>query len=923
MKKLLLFSLLLPGLLVALPREGSTQALLQLPGTASANMELVQKISRSATIIHKHYYDPARIDPLAMMDEGMNAIAKQIPEVIVSISETAPHQMTVSFGEKKQVISFGTLTRLHDMLIPVAAALAFIRQHYQGELKVDDFEYTFLGGMLRKLDPHSTILTPEDFQEFQTQTSGEYGGIGIVVGLKDEDLTVIAPMEATPATRAGLKKEDKILEIDSLPTTNMPLSEAVDRLRGKIGSSVTLRVGRENHDTFEVTITREQINIVSVRSKLLSENNKRVGILSIRSFQENTFADMAKALDEMTAGNQPLDGLIMDLRNNPGGLLDESIEMVDKFIEQGNILFTVGAENSDEDITRAHKGGDIISPPMIVLVNEGSASASEIVAGALKNNNRALVIGAQTFGKGSVQSIFGLQGGGAMKMTVAQYLTPGRVSIQAVGIVPDVSLVPVYVTPELVDLKVSDHFGEKNLEEHLENKSRIKSEESWFALPYLNGEVEELESEYTMGINEKTDYPLGLALRLINTVTSNDKEQMKKESLPQLLKEAKNQDELIVVALQKNKVDWTAAAEPIKQTINLKCDSKFTDKATTQAVAIFNPGTEIIWEMSCTNQDQIRAWRLIGIVEAENALLDKKEFVFGSIKTGEKGKAQINVKIPEDMLAFRENIMVNFYAGQDQKVYTTQIPTQFTEKARLSLGYQFEFKDDGTLGSKGNGNHKVEKGETIAVVATIHNKSGVEAGNVSVNLKNLEGDGVFLRKARDTLKSLKPSEEKQALFLFEVAPGYAKDNVKLDLAIFDRPTRSGFVDQIIFDLKPDATSPVKPLPATEYTAPFIVVNQHRISDSEVEVSGLVEDDQAISDVMVFAGDKKVFYKAGSPTSPTKKIEFTQKIALKEGANYIVVQARDDRQLVTNHTLSIIGKDKADLAKKESALKPGT
>jgi len=294
-----------------------------------------------------------------------------------------------------------------------------------------------INGMLTSLDPHSTYLPDDNFKKVQEQTTGKFGGLGIEVTMEDGFLKVVSPIDDTPAFDAGLLPEDIILAVDDISIVGVTLSEAVEKLRGPIGSEVRISVQRATDEPFEVTIIRDEIKIRSVRSRLYD----RIGYIRITTFSEQTTPGLNKAIEDLSseAGGE-LTGIILDLRNNPGGLLTEAIKVSDAFLERGEIVSTRGRDNSNMQHAYARPGDITGGLPIVILINSGSASASEIVAGALKDHQRAILMGTRTFGKGSVQTIMPLQGHGAIRLTTARYYTPSGVSIQAKGITPDIEV---------------------------------------------------------------------------------------------------------------------------------------------------------------------------------------------------------------------------------------------------------------------------------------------------------------------------------------------------------------------------------------------------------------------------------------------------------------------------------------------------
>ncbi len=355
---------------------------------------------------------------------------------------------------------------IYQQLRLFSQVLDLVQRSYVKEVDPQELIYGAIQGMLSNLDPHSSFLKPDDYKELQIETKGSFTGIGIEITIRDGILTVVAPIEGTPAWKAGLKPGDKIIKINGKPTKGMSLIEAVKLLRGPKGTKVTISILREGwHELKEITLVRDVIPIISVRSFTIEPG---YGYVRISNFQEKTPKELVKALDKLEKENKPLKGLIIDLRNNPGGLLNAAVRIADEFIDEGLIVYTKGRIKQQNMRFEATPNRRKHPYPIIVLVNEGSASASEIVAGALQDHHRALIVGMPTFGKGSVQTIIPLPDGSAVRLTTAQYFTPSGRSIQAKGIEPDVK-VP-FLDPECLK-KNQKHqaIREKDLERHLEN----------------------------------------------------------------------------------------------------------------------------------------------------------------------------------------------------------------------------------------------------------------------------------------------------------------------------------------------------------------------------------------------------------------------------------------------------------------------
>jgi carboxyl-terminal processing protease len=351
----------------------------------------------------------------------------------------------------------------YEELRSFTEVMSMVKKYYVEEVKPKDLVYGAIKGMLNSLDPHSSFMTPESYKEMQVDTKGEFGGLGIQIGLKDNMLTVIAPIEDTPAFKAGIKAGDKIIKINNESTKDMNLQDAVSKMRGAPKTPVTLGIFREGwKDTKDFTIIRDIIKIKSVKSKVL-ENN--IGYVKLSQFQEQTSDDLAAALKQLNASK--VTSLILDLRNDPGGLLNSAIDVSGQFLPKGKLVVYTKTRNGEKSEFLT-SGDAVFTPPMIVLVNQGSASASEIVAGALKDWNRAVILGAQTFGKGSVQTVIPLSGGAGLRLTTAKYYTPKGISIQNTGITPDI-IVKLEAKNGIKEHRV---IREKDLEGHLKNEQK-------------------------------------------------------------------------------------------------------------------------------------------------------------------------------------------------------------------------------------------------------------------------------------------------------------------------------------------------------------------------------------------------------------------------------------------------------------------
>ena len=341
-----------------------------------------------------------------------------------------------------------------------------VKKNYVDEINSTTLIQGAINGMVKSLDPHSSFMTPELYKELEVETQGHFGGIGIEITLLKDILTVVSPIEDTPAFVAGIKSGDQIIRIDGKTTKDITIMEAVKKLRGPKDTKVTITIMREKMPTpKDITLTRAIIQVKSVKVKKFEDH---IGYIRIASFQEKTADDLRKAIKEISEKLKPMNGLVLDLRNDPGGLLTQAIEVSDVFLKTGIIVSTRGRVKSMETKAMSKNDGNEITCPIVVLVNEGTASAAEIVAGALQDNGRALIMGTQTFGKASVQTVIPLEDGSALKLTTARYYTPKGRSIQAEGIKPDI--IVKYIRPSDDAENTAwweDRITEKDLQGHI------------------------------------------------------------------------------------------------------------------------------------------------------------------------------------------------------------------------------------------------------------------------------------------------------------------------------------------------------------------------------------------------------------------------------------------------------------------------
>ncbi len=383
-----------------------------------------------------------------------------------------------------------------------AKVLIHLERYYVEPIDEQEVMIGAIEGMMRTVDPHSSFLTPDEYELLEADTRGQFGGIGVEVSIRDAILTVITPMPDSPAERGGIEPGDFIVAVEGKSTAEMSLEDMVRLMRGEVGTSVTITIQRGNEKPFEVTLQREIIKVESVEAELLLPGYPWI---RVQVFQDGTSAEVLAAIDELTAESGDLKGIVLDLRRNPGGVLDEAVRLADLFVAEGTLLSTRGRGDIVLHEYNASRAGTLTDPPLVCLIDGGSASASEIVAGALQDHGRALLVGMKSFGKGSVQSIIGLGDGYGMKLTVARYFTPNGRSIQAEGVKPDVivgSLNPPEPDEETLALSAAPdesglpgHLAALGSDEKMDEDIEIEDYQLQIAFQLLRGIARQQENQ--------------------------------------------------------------------------------------------------------------------------------------------------------------------------------------------------------------------------------------------------------------------------------------------------------------------------------------------------------------------------------------------------------------------------------------------
>jgi carboxyl-terminal processing protease len=812
------------------PRSDSSDA--RNAEKAAHDLSSLRIFTRVILYVKDNYVDPKRIKPKEMMISALEYVEKAVPDVIVEGSAET-NKLKVTVNGKARDFDISHVDSLWKMSFTMKDVFDYIGRNMRPFEDTRDVEYAAVNGMLSTLDPHSLLLKPEMYREMKLQTKGEFGGLGFVIQMKEGNLTVVRVLAKTPAFRAGIKKDDQIQKIAEESTVNMDLNEAVSKLRGPVDSKVTITVDRKGWPKPQVmTLTRAMINIDSIQAKMLAQN---VAYIRLVNFQGNTTRDLQSSLAQMAKDAEPtggLKGVVLDLRGNPGGLLEQAIQVSDLFLSQGTIVATVGLSDKLREEKKAHPDEGDNLYPLAVLVNAGSASASEIVAGALKNLNRATIIGRQTFGKGSVQVLYEMDDM-ALKLTIAKYLTPGDVSIQETGIVPDIALVPTRVTKERLDVFAPrKSLGEADLERHFGNPTQqavakkreevLNRQKPVEELKYLKEDTKQKDASAKQQLAEegrapklsksdkpgkpkekdpaldrelpgtdhelddqldaeaqyevKEDFEVLFARDFVLSAPFVEREKMLRTGRSFLEQKRKQEEDRISAAIEALGIDWSPGPTPrnpqVAATVKPASGQTITAGDTTDLdLTVENRGTEPI--------HRLRAW-----TESDNVFLDRREFVFGTVKPGEKKSWKAQLKMPKDVASRRDEITFKLFDDNGALPETLISELNFAEIPRPAFAFDWQVIDDC---GHCNGDGLVQRGEQVSLLLDVKNVGVGKAHDAFAQIKNAADQNIFIEKGRFKLGEIAPGETKTAKFVLEVKKGFKPETFPLKLAIIDEP----------------------------------------------------------------------------------------------------------------------------------------
>ncbi len=845
--------------------------------------------------VQKRYVEPDRVAPRDLLEGALEALEDRYPEVLTDLSPDGK-AVTVRVDEAAKTFDLGRVTGFNRAADLLNTVLRFVNGRLGDEVEEKDVYYVALNGALEKLDPHSSVFSPRHFKEFMIGTRGTFGGIGFVFGIRDGEMTIITPIEGTPADRAGLRSGDKILYIDGEPTINMPVDVAANKMRGEPGTQVTLTIQREGwSEPRAITFTREIIHVDSVESYVLSGDGQAPVLYArVKNFQKNTTRELRRAVAEARKAHPDLAGIVLDLRNNPGGLLDQAIALSDGFLDEGTIVSTRGPEKDANSRSVAKKDPPISTKPLVILVNQGSASASEIVSGALKAS-RALLIGQKTFGKGSVQKLYPLTDGGALKLTVAQYLTPGDVSIQSIGIQPDIAVYPARITEGRLRLgPPPSHVAEADLENAFKEWGNA-SEKPWVELQYLQPERGE-DDERTfaeLSRDEKIrrlaeDFEIRLARRVLARAPGPSRADVMKAAEQVVPEVQAEEDEKIREALKDLGVDWSRGEVGAPVSLAVPPAGEL----------VLVPGEKAEVRFTVENRGKTPVFRVWGRTDSDNPLLRNLDFAFGRLDPGQKRSWSAEVEVPKSAPRRWDTVTLSLRCEGTDEAGSGALAARVKGTPRPMFAYAYRLTDENPADPALSGDGRLQQGELARLVLEVTNRGRAETGKVEVNIRGEEKEQLYLEKARYRFEAVDPGETVEAPMAFRVVKAEEDGRIRLGVSVTDRDYGVFFSDNLTFwQDKPYPAAQRREPPRFELEPPPLHTDAGRIV---IEVTAV--DDEAVKDVYAYRGRDKIRYVRNR--SRGARLPVRLEVDLEEGSNRIVVVARDDKEIVASRTFFV-------------------
>lgn len=907
------------------PGESSLERAVSALGLGGGyDLRSLSVLERDLYYVEQRYVEPSRVDPEAMYQAALDRVEREQPEVLLT-RQPGGDRLQVSVGPWTTTLVVGPIRGVRDLGEELRRVAAILDERLDPAIPRPEVEYAMINGALSTLDPHTLLLPPEQAREMEIDNQGEFGGLGIELEARDGTLTIRQPIDGTPASRVGLQAGDQIVRIEDESTVNMDMTDAISRLRGQIGTPVRILVKRKGRpEPFPVTIVRDRIKLNPVTSAMLPGE---IGYIRIKSFNSNVAVDLEEQLASLARSSRGgIRGLVLDLRGNPGGYLNQAVEVADRFIDNGVLVATVEGATGRRDEQAARSPGTESGYPIAVLVNGSSASASEIVAGALRNLNRGVIIGERTYGKGSVQHLYENKDKSSLKLTVARYLTPGDQSIQTVGIPPDILLQPSVLragggadAAPVMSLYWREWIErEAALDRHLADDALALPAPA-LSLRYLRVDEGGNGGDPSPG----KDWEVQLAREVLASAHAPDRVSTLRAAASVVARRQEQEQRAIGAAFSALGVDWRAGENPEAPAVALRLDLG--------ADGALIAGEEEEIGVEVTNLGDAPLSQLSVWTESQNPWLDEREAYIGRLSPGETRVVRQRVRVHDGYGDEISEVRLHLRDPSREALASTTTTATVRGQPLPRFAYTVKLVDDGSDGSRGDGDGAPEAGERISLVVDVENIGDGDAVDAWVRLRNRAGRGVDLatgsarvgpltgpdggpcpeEEPSGCIARLPPGGSARVALHVELRAPTAEGGWPLELSVgdgqrFDYTTvsKSGFYEY--FQLEEQLNlRPGEPLRGQRRAAPELELSRappQKVMDEIAVLSGVVRDVDAVRDLMVFVGDEKIYYRGGDGQITT--IPFTVDAALKPGQNHVVVLARDATGLRSSRSLSV-------------------
>lgn len=790
--------------------------------------------------VSKYYVEPDRIDPQKMTLAALEALEQDIAEVLVEPSSDGK-TVRVRVGTAEKAFDIGEVEALWAVGPHVREVFRFVVKNTKlDEKEQRDAEYAIVAGVLSTLDPHTNLLRPEDFEDMQASTKGSFGGLGIEVGMRDGNITVIRVIEDNPASKVDMRPGDRIVQIDAESTVTLSLNDAVDRLRGPAGTTVTVYVMRDGlQKPKALEITRATIQLDSVIGDVLvgpdgSGQTRKVGLVQIpRNFSQHTGQELRDKLAEFE--REKVEGVVLDLRGNPGGLLNAAVDVADAFLSSGTIVSTVGTASPRKE-SHADDRYDFPELPLVVLVDQGSASASEIVAGALRNQGRAVLLGRRSFGKGSVQELRDRKVGDkelALKLTVAQYLTPGDVSIQSVGVAPDLETIPVWVSKDFVAYYGRERFDllrEESLSSHLESDKAEELRRSPFTLHFLeqgsldpnkpgsgkdkkgpqgedgsDGAADIPDPDKAKTADQRTailleDPEIRMARDLVLWAPSSNREELLGRMDGFVSEQQRIEQQRIAGSLSARGIDWNPGEKPTAGAPKLRMT--VTSNKSGNVIKGGEKGTVTV---TIANDGDAPAYQVRAITDSDYRYFDERELLFGRIDPGASKSFPVELAVGENELSRTDRIDFHLFEQHGATLATgsqtsIDVAAEGLPRPHFAFGWQvLDLPQKGT-NIEGNGDGVWQAGERVVLRVHVANQGEGAALDTWVNLRNLGDDALFIHEGRERIKKLDVGQTRVIDLDAELRTTPEGGEARVQLSVSDTKVGEALAERLVFPM---------------------------------------------------------------------------------------------------------------------------